>query len=55
MKEVSNIDKNLSAEDNARLVIDFIHRAIIHHGMWFSEVKEKYGKEKALEIYKNVF
>ena len=41
MKEESDTEKNLSTEDNARLIVDFIHRAIMHHGMWFSEVKEK--------------
>jgi hypothetical protein len=55
MKEERNTEKNLSTEDTARLVIDFIHRAIMHHGMWFSEVKEKYGKEKAFEIFSNVY
>ena len=55
MKEDSNNEQDTSATDNARLVIDLIHRAIIHHGMWFSEVKEKYGREKAFEIFNKVY
>lgn len=50
-----NTEQELSVEDNARLVVDFIHRAIIHHGMWFSEVKEKYGTKKAFEVFDKVY
>ena len=55
MEDEVSSNQDLSIEDNARLVIDFIHRAIIHHGMWFSEVKEKYGKEKAFKIFDRVY
>ena len=55
VKEDRKTEKDLNAEDNARLILDFIHRAIIHHGMWFSEVKEKYGAKKAFEIFGRVY
>lgn len=55
MKEERKTEKDLNAKDNARLLLDFIHRAIIHHGMWFSEVKEKYGAEKAFKVFDKVY
>ncbi len=39
--------QDLNHEDTARLVMDFIHRIIMHHGMWFAEVKHLLGPEKA--------
>ena len=55
MNDDYSAEKVLSAEENARLLVDFIHRAIIHHGMWFSEVKEKYGMKKAFEVFNRVY
>jgi hypothetical protein len=55
---MDNNEKNpdgLTQEENARLVIDFIHRLMMHHTMWFSEVQQKYGQEKALEVLAKVF
>jgi hypothetical protein len=42
-------------EQQVRLIIDFMHRAMMHHAMWLSEVQHQYGREKALEIMKNVY
>jgi hypothetical protein len=46
----------LSREENARLIIDFFHRIMMHHVMWFAEVQDHLGKEKAFlalnEVYK---
>jgi hypothetical protein len=39
----------LSPEDNARLVLDFFHRTMMHHAMWFAEVQHQLGTEKAME------
>jgi len=37
MEEVrGNGVEGLNEEDLARFVLDFLHRAIIHHGLWFS-------------------
>jgi len=52
MKQETNLQENLSREDTARLIIDFFHRTMIHHAMWFAEVQHQFGKEKALEILK---
>jgi hypothetical protein len=42
-------------EQKVRLVLDHIHRAMMHHAMWFAEVQHQYGREKAREIMKNVY
>lgn len=39
----------LSQKENARLILDFFHRTMMHHAMWFAEVQQQLGKEKALE------
>ena len=41
---------DLTHEQSAKYVIDLFHRTIIHHALWFSEVKHQMGMEKALEI-----
>jgi len=46
--------RRLTHKENARLIIDFIHRLIMHHAMWFSEVQEQLGQEKALTILARV-
>ena len=38
----------LSKKENAALIIDFFHRTMMHHAMWFAEVQHQLGKEKAL-------
>jgi len=40
----------LNQRDTARFIMDLLHRTIIHHGLWFSEVKHQMGMEKALEV-----
>jgi hypothetical protein len=49
MKTLQN-PENLTHEDKARLILDFIHRIAMHHAMWFAEVQQHLGKEKAFEI-----
>ncbi|MCX6237764.1 MAG: DUF6125 family protein [Bacteroidia bacterium] len=48
-----------SKEEKARLVIDFFHRTMMHHAMWYAEVKQRLGQEKAFEVlgaaYKNSY
>ncbi len=46
---------SLSPEENAHLIIDFFHRAMMHHAMWFANVQETLGKEKALEALDRVY
>jgi hypothetical protein len=51
--------QNLTPEQNARLIIDFFHRIMMHHAIWFAEVQSHLGKEKALkaldEVYKKTY
>ncbi len=35
---------------DARLIIDFFHRLMMHHAMWFSEVRKSLGDEEAYLI-----
>ncbi len=50
MSETKKSQQDLTHEENARLTIDFIHRLMMHHAIWFSEVQQQFGQEKALEI-----
>jgi hypothetical protein len=46
--EQNGSTKKFSKEDNAKLIIDFFHRTMMHHAMWFAEVSHQLGKDKAL-------
>jgi hypothetical protein len=39
--------QNLTHQDKSRLVIDFLHRAMMHHALWFSEVSHQLGRDQA--------
>jgi hypothetical protein len=43
---------DLNQEGVARLVLNMLHRMIVHYGFWFVEVENLLGREKALEIMK---
>ncbi|MFH0728402.1 MAG: DUF6125 family protein [Pseudomonadota bacterium] len=34
--------------DLLRLLLDFVHRIILHHGLWFAEISHQMGQEKAM-------
>ncbi len=40
----------LEHQDAARLIIDMFHRIMIHHALWFAEVKHQMGLDKALDL-----
>lgn len=40
----------LGQEELAGLVVDFFHRTMVHHTLWFAEVEHQMGMTKALEI-----
>ncbi len=54
MEKDINLPDDLTHEDTARLILDMFHRIIIHHGLWFAEVKHQMGTEKALDALKVV-
>jgi len=39
----------MEKKDKATLIIDFMHRTIMHHVLWYSEVAHQLGREKAFE------
>ena len=45
----------LNKKQKALLLMDFMHRIMIHHAMWFAEVQHQYGREKALEAMKEAY
>lgn len=50
MNKEINTQKDLNKKETARLIIDFFHRTAMHHAIWFSEVQQQFGREKALEM-----
>jgi hypothetical protein len=54
MLPVTQIE-DLDHESTAKLVIDLFHRIIIHHALWFTEVRHQMGMEKALDTLKIAF
>lgn len=49
----SKMDNN--KVQNAKLIIDFFHRTMMHHALWYAEVHHQFGREKALELMKEAF
>lgn len=42
--------RDLTGRDMATFLIDIVHRAIVHHVMWFDEVKHQLGRKEAFHI-----
>lgn len=47
--------EDLSQNEMARLIIDLLHRTIVHHTLWFREVEHQLGMSKALELMDEVW
>ncbi len=45
----------LDREETARLIVDLFHRIIVHHGLWYTEVRHQMGTDKALEMLEQAF
>jgi len=41
--------------DQATLIIDFFHRLMMHHALWFSEVRHQLGEKEAFNVLKKVY
>jgi Family of unknown function (DUF6125) len=39
-------------KEKARMILDFWHRTMMHHAIWYAEVQHQFGREKALEVMK---
>jgi hypothetical protein len=50
MRIEANTASELDSRETARFIVDIFHRLIVHHGLWFSEVKHQVGMEKALTM-----
>ena len=46
----ANKASDLNHEETARFIVDMFQRTIIHHGLWFAEVKHQLGMEQALPL-----
>ncbi|PLW93227.1 MAG: cytosolic protein [Marinilabiliales bacterium] len=53
-KNVNN-PNDLDNREIASLIIDFFHRTMMHHAMWYAEVQHQFGREKAQEVLKNAY
>ena len=47
--------EELDHRDRARLAIDFWHRTVMHHAMWFAEIRHQLGRERAWEILEEAY
>ena len=50
MDKESDRPDELGREELARLAVDFLHRTIVHHTLWFAEVEHQLGMAKALDL-----
>jgi len=50
---VENSLDDLNRVERAKLILDFFQRTIMHHALWYSEVKHQMGEEKALRMLEN--
>jgi len=44
--------EELNEGDTLRLIIDFLHRIVLHYGLWFSEIRHQMGEDRSLEALK---
>ena len=47
--------EELAKEDLARLIVDFLHRTVVHHTLWFAEAEHQLGMAKALALMGTVW
>lgn len=55
MNENADCIKKFTSKETIEFILDIFHRTTIHHAMWFAEVMEQYGREKAYEILNDVY
>lgn len=48
-------EDKLTKAGKARLILDFFHRTLMHHAIWFAEVKHQLGRDKAFEVLDNAW
>jgi hypothetical protein len=55
MRQEIQSPEDLNHEESARLVIDYLHRIVIHHAMWYAEVRHQLGREKAEQVLSKAY
>jgi len=43
-------EKNLSKKEKIALSMEFMQRTMVHYAMWYAQVRDKFGMERASEI-----
>jgi hypothetical protein len=55
MTDYFRTQADLNHTQKALLVMDYLHRIMMHHAMWYAEVMHQYGREKAFEVLKEAY
>jgi len=55
MERILKSQEDMNHKETARLIIDFFHRTMMHHAMWYAEVQHQFGREKAQKILKEAY
>lgn len=55
MEETTNLmnaekPDELKGKDRAKLILDFFHRTMIHHALWYAEARHQLGEERGLAL-----
>jgi len=50
MNNIPETLKDLSSPEKVRHILDMVQRIMVHYALWFSEVRNNLGMEKAMEI-----
>lgn len=46
--------EKMTKHEKSRLMIDLFHRLVMHHALWFNEIKHQMGSKLAMETLWNV-
>jgi len=55
MNNEHRIPEQLSHQELASYILDLMHRIMMHHAMWFMEVRHQLGQEKAWDILEKAY
>lgn len=50
MDKNTKSQNDLTKKETAKLIVDYFHRLIMHHAMWYGEVQHQFGREKAQKV-----
>ena len=45
----TSAEKACDRKETVKLIMDYLHRTVMHHAQWFTEVEHQLGREKARE------